>query len=168
MNPSTPMPAGQAGRAGSRARAWLPRLAALAVAGFFVVPLGWGITLVRAGVEGPPCMEYCDSTVGGRIWIAIAVTGLGFAIAIWRRHLFAVAIAMCLGVVAGLILLAFTAVTVIGLDWPVLGEAAVLVGLTGAVGLTVLLLGLVLLDALRMETPAVPAPASPAPAVEET
>ena len=167
MNPSTPMPAGQAGRAGSRARAWLPRLAALAIAGFFVVPLGWGIALVRAGVEGPPCMEYCDSTVGGRVWIAIAVIGLGFAIAIWRRHLFAVAIAMCLGVVAGLILLAFTAVTVIGLDWPVLGEAAVLVGLTGAVGLTVILLGLVLLDALRMETPALPTPDLAVPDVDE-
>ena len=163
MNPSAPILASRPGPAGSRRQTWLPRVAALAVAAFFVIPLGWGIALVQAGVEGPPCVEYCDATGAGRISIAIAVIGMAFALGIWRRHLFAVAIAMCLGVVAGLILLAFTTVTVIGLHWPVLGEAAILVGVTVAVGLTVLLLGLVLLDALRLETPA-----RRAPDVEET
>ena len=159
MNPSTHSLAGGPGRAGSRGRTWLPRVAALAVAAFFVVPVGYGIALVQSGIAGPPCMEYCDRPGGGRVWIAIGAIGIAFALGIWRRHLFAVAIAMCLGVVAGVILLAFTTVIVIGLHAADLGAASILVGLTAAVGLTVLLLGLVLLDAVRLETPARPVPA---------
>jgi hypothetical protein len=162
MDLPTAASAGQA-RARSQGRIWLPRSAALAVAAFFVVPLGYGIALVQSGIAGPPCVEYCDRPGGGRVWIAIAGLGLLMALGIWRRHLFLVAIALCLSVVGGLILLAFTAVIVVGLGVPLLGGAGLLVGLTAAVGLTGLLLSLVLLDAARLE-----APTPVAPAVEET
>jgi hypothetical protein len=163
MNSSTPTLAGRPRRAGSRGRAWLPCVAALAVAAFFIVPVGYGIALVQSGIAGPPCMESCDRPGGGRVWIAIGAIGLALAFGIWRRQLFAVAVAACLGVAAGVILLAFATVTVIGLHAPVVGETAILVGLTAAVGLTVLLLGLVLLDAAEFA-----APARLAPDVEET
>ena len=73
------------------------RLAGLAVGAPSAIPFVIGIaSFGPTPPRDPACFEYCDGGVAlGRFLFVIGLIGVLLAIAIWRRHVAAMAIALC-------------------------------------------------------------------------
>jgi hypothetical protein len=119
------------------------RVAALLIAAVFLLPTINGVLRIQAGPV-PGCWKWCGlDESGARISLGLGIVGLLLAVAIWRRHLSAQAIALfiCVTTVA---ILAFVLAGAISTRDPVaaLGPFAftLVVGISGAFAVAALFL----------------------------
>jgi hypothetical protein len=126
---------------------WIPRLAAIVLAGFFVIPLWFGAGLLAASAA-TSCPEPCGRVGGGVAFVGIA--GLGFLLATgaWRRQPFVQALGLLVTMLILTVLIPLDGIIVVN-DWTDLepGETWLLFGATVDLAAAAILLGWSLLRA---------------------